>query len=731
MKGLFGLALVVFMFTPKVWAQTDLLGVNESTSVRRIEFRYTDAEVHRPRFSTPELRQLTALRARPRYDGLLRFLGRANQSDYILNPIELQRDVVRLRQAFQEAGYPHASIDYAASTFEQASNSVVIRFEITQGPPVIIQDVGFYAGSSFLASSLDVELRDAWIDFRDRTTFKVGDVFTHFELVQIEDQVLGWFKNEGYAFATLTSSVYTYPEINAADISFQVRTGPHGMIDKIEIEGAPAMDRRIILRALPFAPGDVFSQRDVIQGQQALFALGLFSVVQVEIPPQEEDATVEVRINLERARLRHVSAETGYHQRQGITAEGRWTHRNFLEGARTLTLTTQIQTGLLANAGVGAVAGRSARGAVALTQPHLGWSQVRGILEPFIQYERDPLAEASSELFGFNRREVGASVAFIYGLQQTRVLSLRYSLSRTKNFTTNLSSDAYDKSVLRLGGTLGWMDNVLRPTSGIIFQPLIEQGGRIESWLGARPFGVNYMKMQLQVSTYWPLSRNVNFSGRLKAGRIWVGGIRFRTLYGLESFQVVDTQFLQPNEDRFDPLRFYIGGADDVRGWSTGLAGPKVIRTQDPERGDSSGKGGYEPIGGLARLGASAEVRFRLHGLWYGAAFADAAAVSSEREENCLESFFEDPNRLRNVTVQCGFRDRGRITLQKFKVGAGIGIRYDTPIGFVRLDVAAKLNPDSLDLNSPADALAAGGSQDDRSNIWYRFNVHFSIGQAF
>ena len=54
------------------------------------------------------------------------------------------------------------------------------------------------------------------------------------------------------------------------------------------------------------------------------------------------------------------------------------------------------------------------------------------------------------------------------------------------------------------------------------------------------------------------------------------------------------------------------------------------------------------------------------------------------------------------------------------------------PIGFVRLDVAAKLNPDPLDLQSSEDALAAaGGSQDDSRNTWYRFNVHFSIGQAF
>ena len=134
----------------------------------------------------------------------------------------------------------------------------------------------------------------------------------------------------------------------------------------------------------------------------------------------------------------------------------------------------------------------------------------------------------------------------------------------------------------------------------------------------------------------------------------------------------------------------------------------------------------------LICLIASAEVRFRLSGPWYGAAFADAGAVSSERAENCAEPFFEDPNRTRNVPVQCGFRDTGRIRLRQFKVGAGPGLRYDMSIGYIHLDVAAKLNPDPLDLQLSEDALAAaGGSQDDSRNTWYRFNVHFSIGQAF
>ncbi len=733
MKRLLGLALLGVVFSPLALAQSDLLDVNENTSVRRVEFGYADADRYPSRFTESELRSFTAVRPRPRWVWLQTVLGRKTRDDHLLNPIELQRDVVRLRQAFRDAGYLQTYVDYSESILDQDKNRINILFLITQGPPVIIQDVAFFAENGYLAESLDAELRTEWIDFRDQTSFEVGDIFTEFERVQIEDKVVNWFKDQGYAFTTLETSVTVDSVYNAADISFQVESGPRGVITEINIEGAPAVGSRVILRELPFEAGDVFSQKSLTEGQRSLLALGLFSIVQVTIPPQPRDSTVMVQINLTPARPRHISAETGYHQREGLIGEGRLTHRNFLGGGRTLNLTAQIQTGLFATAGVSALSKRSVRGAVALTQPHLGMNELRGILEPFIQYERDPLAGQSELPFEFNRREYGVSTTFIYGLRQTRLLSLRYSLSRTKNFTSSRLTNAYDKSVLSLGGSIGWTDNILRPKRGIVLHPLLEQAGGIGTWLGARPFGVNYLKAQLLMAGYIPLSERVSLTGRLKVGRIWPKGVPQMTVYSVEGEKVIDTQFLQPTEDRFDLLRYYLGGADDVRGWSTGLAGPKAIRVEDEISGDQipESQGVYEPIGGLARLVANAETQIRIGGPWYWAAFIDAGAVSSEVAENCTQEFFEDVELTRKVLFQCGFRDDGKITFRQFKVGAGLGLRYDTPIGFIRLDMAAKLNPDSLDLQSSVDVLTTPESQDIPTNPWYRYNVHLSIGQTF
>ena len=84
------------------------------------------------------------------------------------------------------------------------------------------------------------------------------------------------------------------------------------------------------------------------------------------------------------------------------------------------------------------------------------------------------------------------------------------------------------------------------------------------------------------------------------------------------------------------------------------------------------------------------------------------------------------------MEVQCGVADDGVIDRDALRFGAGAGVRYETPIGFVRLDLAAKINPDALDLQSPRNAfLASQGLAEVQRSEFNRFAVHISIGQAF
>ena len=155
-----------------------------------------------------------------------------------------------------------------------------------------------------------------------------------------------------------------------------------------------------------------------------------------------------------------------------------------------------------------------------------------------------------------------------------------------------------------------------------------------------------YARVQLDGSFYWPVSDTVTIAGRSRLGTI-VGASR----------------------DRIAPSRrFYAGGGGSVRGYGFQALGPR-----DPVFDD--------PIGGRSLTEFALEARVRL-GNFGIVPFIDAGNISTSTLP-----------RLRDL-----------------QIGAGIGVRYHTRFGPIRVDVGTPLNPRSGDP---------------------RIAVYVSLGQAF
>lgn len=127
---------------------------------------------------------------------------------------------------------------------------------------------------------------------------------------------------------------------------------------------------------------------------------------------------------------------------------------------------------------------------------------------------------------------------------------------------------------------------------------------------------------------------------------------------------------LAPGLDRVPATRrLYSGGGGSVRGFAERFIGP----LDDDD----------DPVGGRSALEAGVEARFPLFGELGGVVFTEAGSVSTGSFPDFAEGV---------------------------QVAAGLGLRYHTVAGPVRLDVGVPLNPRDTD-----DA----------------FQVYFSIGQAF
>ncbi len=282
------------------------------------------------------------------------------------------------------------------------------------------------------------------------------------------------------------------------------------------------------------------------------------------------------------------------------------------------------------------------------------------IISPFGQH----LLESNYELL-----RAGITNSFIYQYSRKLTASATYEftknqeLSRQRDISLPDTTLEYDLSSLQLTGY--YRQGYGRQQEGWVIQPYLESSG----FFGFASF--NFQKLSADVRRFTRLS-----SSTMLATRVQGGGI-FHT----------SSDSLPSN------IRFYLGGTNSVRGWYRHELGPKRVRV------DSTGFSEYVPVGGRAMFGFNVEIRQELEFLINGlgmAVFLDGGQI--------WETFARVPRR-------------------PLQFGIGGGLRYQSPLGPVRVDIGYKLNPTDQDLD-----IYQGTNY---GNAWNRIGIHFSIGQAF
>jgi translocation and assembly module TamA len=155
-------------------------------------------------------------------------------------------------------------------------------------------------------------------------------------------------------------------------------------------------------------------------------------------------------------------------------------------------------------------------------------------------------------------------------------------------------------------------------------------------------YGYRYLRFQPELRAYYPLGRHA-----VVAARARVGGL------------------IPINETGKPPVvaRFHAGGPLSMRGYYTDRLSPMV--RQD---------GSWVSLGANGAADGSLELRFDIAGNWGAAIFVDTGGVSDNSASPTEYQTALDPTLL--------------------QWASGLGLRYRTPFGPVRLDVGVRLPTD-------------------------------------
>ncbi len=269
-------------------------------------------------------------------------------------------------------------------------------------------------------------------------------------------------------------------------------------------------------------------------------------------------------------------------------------------------------------------------------------------LHPRLSLRINPFALRQKEP-GFLLNRTGSSIAKQYALFDYTTTTISYSFEQVDLDTSSVTSGtASSTDLTALYNKASITFGILRDNSQPLFFPLSGFYTSLVykySGVGFRS-RYRYQRLQGEVRWYQKISGKWVFASRIKGGVVTSR----------------DTDGFIPVEERF-----YAGGSNSVRGWSRARLGPQ----------DGSGI----PVGGNSLLEIGGELRYPLYGLLSGVVFGDAGNV---------------------------WEKSWRFETTELRYALGIGIRFETPIGPLRLDAAQPV-------------------WDPNKTV----QVHVSVGQAF
>jgi outer membrane protein assembly factor BamA len=184
----------------------------------------------------------------------------------------------------------------------------------------------------------------------------------------------------------------------------------------------------------------------------------------------------------------------------------------------------------------------------------------------------------------------------------------------------------------------------------------------------------SFMRFFFQNSTYYPIKRRFSVARSIRIGILRPYGDTVSLTFPAQTTAPLPTVIPLPE-------RFFAGGGTSLRGFALNQAGPRDSVT------------GF-PVGGQALLVLNQEFRFPMRLPFIGSAlsgalFYDGGNVYSRLSRVTLRPYPPKPVFFPNST-QCEFNCTNE--LNYFAHTVGLGFRYATPVGPIRIDLGYQIN---------------------------------------
>jgi outer membrane protein assembly factor BamA len=574
------------------------------------------------------------------------FLSRGKLSENLVN-----KTAANLQAYWRNAGYGDVNV---LPRIEQRDSGVAVTFEITEGKRTIVDSLHLQGNRN----------QEIWKQVQSRLRVKPGQPYSPTRAMEDRNQIIASYLDSGYLNATLRIQVAPLPDNKyRVAVNYVIDEGPQVRVAQVLYAGQHRTKTSLLGQAVNIRPEEEMSESKLLQAESDLYNLGVLDWADVSpMRPITDQTSEDVLVKVHEAKRNSISYGIGFQStpRSGSLSTGTLV----LPGLPTVGLPknfTILEKTIISPLGSISYSRLNLRGraetfSVSALASSLDQKVSLNYNIPHIDGTRwSSLFSASGEnttqnpLFAAQLGQGSLQLERNLDAAKTRKLQLRYTYQHTdlnhlliENFvppedlSTHLSTvsatfvrDTRDNALDAHKGTFQTVDFQLSPTA-----------------LGSSD---NVIRFFGQEAYYRRVTPWLVFANNVRLGLV-------------SSFDGSHVPFSD---------RFFSGGADSFRGFPLNGAGQQataLLCTAENNPSTCTAKVTV-PEGGMQLFIFNSELRFPIpikKGLG-GVLFYDGGNVYN------------------SINLPGLFRN--------YSNSVGLGLRYQTPVGPIRIDIGRNLNP--------------------------------------
>jgi outer membrane protein insertion porin family len=653
-------------------------------------------------------------------------------------------DAQSMRSLYEANGFLDAKVEsQVEDDYEGRKGDIHIRFKIQEGKQTRVASLAIEGNHAFKEDEL--------LGVAGSTR---GQPYSESGVTTDRDNILALYFNEGFPEATFTATAErvamdasteaktrmngssssengkkeekeTKPVVEQAEeirLSYHIQEGPQTRVRRIFVGGYEHTRPGVIRREVRVKVGEPLREGDVVDSQRRLYNLGVFNRVTIEPQnPNGTDVDKDVAVLVEEAK-RYTVAYGGGFEVQRLASTTNPTGGQIEAAPRGI-----LEISKLNLTGRADSLSFKLRGSTLQGRALLGYSVPNTFGNSHFSTQATAFAEKTQDINTFTEERYEGSmqlsdqvtplttVLYHYAFRQVRVSNLKILSQEVPLFNQ-------PTLVSQIG--LTWVrdsrDNPADASKGSFNSADFSDA---DTSFGS---SASFLRFFFQNSTYYPIKRRFSFAR----------SIRFGILDPYHD--TVSLSFPAPTTPPLPtviplPERFFAGGGTSLRGFALNQAGPRDSVT------------GF-PVGGQALLVLNQEFRFPMRLPFVGtslggAIFYDGGNVYSRLTRISFRAMLPSPTfALQNPTQPAGPANvpicvtNCSNELNYFAHTVGLGFRYKTPVGPIRIDLGYQLNRPAFLVPIPCPSSAANcqvGSLGQQGTRLPGFQIFFNLGTSF